>query len=377
MVEAKEIQKAGFYERWGLIYFRRLSKRVKKLDPVARNDDEMVKAVRQVTIVGACIVFTIGAISAAGSVMAEVFTLERSMIESYAWIAAVTLVLTLIEFAVLFIISIHTVFRIARITGHQQIIQHSNANGQIIVNLLARAALEIPDPVERVLGIDPLAKVSKKALLAVGILYKLKVTMSNIFAKLVLKRILAKSGVRILAYWVSVPITGLWNAIVLFRVAKEARLRLFGNLLADHLVKHQLSDEQLARLSTQAQHGCLRAVGNAVVLTQNYHPNMKILLERIAQALQINDATGYEDWNTFIECLSSVSTGERFFLLDLLAVATAFDGKLSRLEKLTLPTAFQEHTSLYMKRIDDLIKLMHTGRLNAAIELCSLDFEAG
>jgi hypothetical protein len=367
----------GLFERWGIRYFHRLSRRFGHLDPVATTDEQMVRAVRGVTITGATIAFLIGALSAGGSVLAEILTLERPLIEHYAWIGGVTLVLTAIEFAVLFVVSIHTVFRIARITGHQRLSQATSFQEGIIPNLLARAALEIPDPVQRILGIDPLAKVSKKKMMAVGLIYKLKVVMSNVLAKLILKRILAKSGVRMLAYWVSVPITGLWNAIVTFRVAREARLRLFGNLLAEHIVRHQLTDEQMAALSPAARIGCLRAVGNAVVLTQNYHPNMLMLLVRIADSLQINDGEGFDDWDAFLDCLDSVKEGERCFLLDLLAVATAFDGKLSGLEKRMLPLAFKEHTSLYMERIKKLIEFMHAGRLHAAIELCDLNFEAG
>jgi hypothetical protein len=188
----------GLFERWGIRYFHRLSRRFGHLDPVATTDEQMVQAVRGVTITGAAISFLIGALSAGGSVLAEILTLDRPLIEHYAWIGGVTLVLTTIEFAVLFVVSI-----------------------------------------------------------------------------------------------------------------------------------------------------------------------------------QINDGAGFDDWDAFLHCLDSVSEGERCFLLDLLAVATAFDGKLSDLEKRMLPLAFKEHTDLYMGRIRKLIQFLHAGRLHAAIELCNLDFEAG
>lgn len=372
-------EKPGLFEQWGIRYFHRLARQNRGEHGVrpARTDDEMVRSVNRVTAVGCLVAFTIGGISAGGSVLAEVLTEGSPFVIQYSWIAVATVLLTAVEFTVLFLISIRTVFSIARITGHDRLDTEASHLGAFLPNLLARAALEIPDPVRHVFGIDPLARVSKQRLLVVGLLYKIKIILSNVLAKLILKRVLGKSGVRVLATWISVPITGLWNAIVLIKVAREARLRLFGNLLAEHIATNMLTDETLARLSPRARIGCLRAVGNSVVLAQNYHPNMLILLVRLATALGIREGQDFQDWALFLETLKNVSEEERCFLLDLLAVSTAFDGKLSSLERRMLPLAFEEHTEVYMMRIRRLIRLLHAGRLNEAKTLCALDFEAG
>lgn len=372
-------EKPGLFEQWGIRYFHRLARKNTGGQGLqtARSDDEMVRSVNRVTAAGCLIAFVIGGISAGGSVLADLLTANASMVVHYAWIAAATLVLTIIEFTVLFLVSIRTVFSIARITGHDRLDRESSHLGAFLPNLLARAALEIPDPVRHVFGIDPLARVSKQRLLLIGLLYKIKIILSNVLAKLILKRVLGKSGVRVIATWISVPITGLWNAIVLIKVAREARLRLFGNLLAEHIATTMLTDETLARLSPRARTGCLRAVGNSVVLAQNYHPNMLLLLVRLATALGVREGNDFQDWMLFLDTLGSVTEDERCFLLDLLAVSTAFDGKLSSLERRMLPEAFKEHTEIYMVRIRRLIRLLHAGRLNEAKTLCALDFTAG
>lgn len=376
-------EEPGLFEKWGINYFTRLARNSANhanegMDRFARSDDEMVSRVNRITAAGCIVAFVIGGISAGGSVLAELLTNDQSMLIQYSWIGGVTAVLTLIEFAVLFIVSIRVVFGIARITGHDRMGDRSDL--LMIPNLLSRAALEIPDPVRQVFGIDPLARVSKKKMLVVGLLYKAKIALSNVLAKLILKRIMGKGGFRVATAsiaWITVPITGLWNAIVTIKVAKEARLRLFGNLLAEHIAGNILTDSMLGQLSPDAKMGCLQAVGNSVVLTQNYHPNMLILLVRIAKALNIKEGRGFEDWNLFLETLSRLPEGEKYFVLDLLAVSTAFDGKLSSLEKKMLPQAFQEHTGIYMERIVKLKNLLHAGRLNEAKTLCKLDFEAG
>jgi hypothetical protein len=114
-----------------------------------------------------------------------------------------------------------------------------------------------------------------------------------------------------------------------------------------------------------------------MVLAQNYHPNMLILLTRIADAFEIDNKCEYDDWDSFLQTLNSVNQQERYFLLDLLCVASAFDGKLSRLEKYHLPQAYQELTNVYMKRSQELTKMLISGQLHAAKELCLLDFNAG
>lgn len=378
MSDLIEHEKPGFFERWGIRYFYKLSATLnQKQERYAPTDSQLVSSVRRITWLAALGSFAMGAVSAGGSVLAEQLTLDRPFIEHYLWIGGVTLILTAIEFYILFVIAIHTVFHISRVIGHQRLESRPDLLGSMIPNLLARAALEIPDPVQRILGIDPLAQVSKKKMMLVGFLYKVKVVFSNVLAKLVLKRLLAKSTVRVLAFWVSVPITGLWNAIVAFKVAREARIRLFGYLLAEHIATHQLSDTQLHQLSPKARLGCLQAVGNAVVLTQNYHPNMLILLVRVADALNVKEGTDFANWSTFLQTLAEVNQKERNFLCDLLAVATAFDGHFSTLEKQKVPEAFGENTKIYVERIEKLIRLLKSGRLNQAIDLCELDFNAG
>jgi hypothetical protein len=75
--------------------------------------------------------------------------------------------------------------------------------------------------------------------------------------------------------------------------------------------------------------------------------------------------------------LDDVETEERYFLLDLLCVAAAFDGHLSRLERYHLPQAFKELTEVYMARCETLKTLLLNGQLHAAKALCTLDFKPG
>jgi hypothetical protein len=157
----------------------------------------------------------------------------------------------------------------------------------------------------------------------------------------------------------------------------EARLRLFGFALANEIGKRVLQDNVLDTLGSKAEQGCLRAIGNAVVMAQNYHPNMIILLIRFQQILQINDVDKYDDWNMFLQTLQDVNVDERNFLLDLFTVSAAFDGKLSSLEIENLRTVYGNEYDMYATRLKSLTQNLKYGKLNAALSQCKLDFVVG
>ena len=79
----------------------------------------------------------------------------------------------------------------------------------------------------------------------------------------------------------------------------------------------------MGSLSVQAREGAVRAVATMMVLAQNYHPNMLILLTRISATFDMDNHADYDDWDNFLKILNTVEEHERYFLFDLLCVATA------------------------------------------------------
>ena len=284
-----------------------------------------------------------------------------------------------IETTVLFWLGLRTVHRLACLTGHHGADEDLFlTEADTVPNMLARAALEVPDPVIHYLGIDPLKHVPKTKLLFIGLLYKAKVLLSNLLVKFVFVRIFGKGSSRLGFSWVAIPVTGIWDAIVMYKVAREARLRLFGNRLAWHIADDIMQPEFIAQLSAKAREGAIRAVATMMVLSQNHHPNMLVLLIKLCTAFEIEDDCEYDNWTDFLTLLNNeVSAPERYFILDLLSVSAAFDGHLSRLERYHLPQAFGEYTEIYMLRIEELKQALLNGRLHKAKQLCKLDFEPG
>jgi hypothetical protein len=296
----------------------------------------------------------------------------------YGWVGGITALSIIIELYLLFIIALKAVYEVSDVINMhatKKDFLHTGVFG--VKNILARTALELPDPELQILGIDPFKRISKKNLFVLGLIYKAKIFVTNLVLKYGLRFTFGEAIYGVPVLYEALPVEAFWNGVVLKRVVNEARLRLFGFALANHIADNVIKDNIIAQLSPQAKVGCMRAIGNAVVMTQNYHPNMIILLLHFQQLLNITTENKYDDWSLFIETLHTVSEKERNFLLDLFTVSAAFDGKLSHLEEENLKAAYGKDYDLYYPRLMELTKCLKNGQLNAAFKLCKLDFVAG
>lgn len=378
-------EQPGFLENLGVKYYLYLGKKSGIAGLRDLTIDELPSDITLQTLAGnitafaAIIAFAIGALTTFVTVWVEL-TYQGTMDSTayYLLYGCVLAVMLFVELSVLYWLGLKTVFSLACLTGHNQILEESCLPvDDSVPNILARAALEVPDPIIHYLGIDPLRHLSKSKLFLVAALYKAKVILSSMVVKYLLIRIAGKGEARATFSWVAIPVTGLWDAYTLYKVAHEARLRLFGHKLAEHIVTNILTDDMIAQLSPIAREGAVRAVATMMVLAQNYHPNVLVLLIKLCDTFEIKENSEYDNWEVFLSILDQVTEPERYFLLDLLSVSAAFDGHLSRLEKHHLPEAFKELTDVYMHRTNQLKDMLVSGQLHAAKELCTLDFSPG
>lgn len=366
------------FEKFGL-YYLDLFSRV-KVDPHAfdSSDEEITRGVARITATGVVLSSLVGIVFVYPIVLADLKIPQEPVLSHYLWVGLVTIVATLFEFYFLFYISLRAVHQVSKLVHLKEHHHESVCGGLFAVrNILARAALEIQDPELRILGIDPFKRISRKNLLVLGLLYKGKIIASNLILKAVMRYAIGVEMFGVSILYIALPVEVFWNSVVIRKVIHEARLRVFGHALAGKIAEAAQHDGYLEKLSPAAKKGCLRAIGNAVVMTQNYHPNMVILLLRFQELLEIREGDRFDDWSSFLETLRSVPPPERFFLLDLLTVAAAFDGKLSKLERSHLREAYQDDRDIYVKRLRALTSQLRHGRLNAAYQLCRLDCVRG
>jgi hypothetical protein len=370
--------KPSLLERFGLYYldfFRKIDSDHSVFD---LTDTELTKRVNKITWRGIILSCIVGIVCVFPTVWVDVRFTEASFFVHYGWVAVVTLVSIAIELYLLFIIALHAVYQVSELINLRASEAELEQDGLFSVkHILARTALELPDPEMKIMGIDPFKRISKRNLFVLGLLYKAKIFVSNIVLKYALIFFVGKTIFGVSILYEALLVECFWNAVVIRKVVHEARLRLFGFALANQIGKTVIATNALETLTPLAEQGCLRAIGNAVVMAQNYHPNMIILLLRFQQILQIDALDKYDDWNIFVETLQKVSPDERNFLLDLFTVSAAFDGKLSSMETENLKAAYGADFEIYFPRLMRLTDYLKQGKLNAALLDCKLDFKAG
>ena len=370
--------KPAWLEKLGLFYLNRLRLRDSNHNVFDISDEELGRRIKGITRKGIILSSLIAIICVFPTVWVDVKFADQSFLIHYGWVTGVTIVSIIIELYVLFIIALKAVYEVSELINiHATKNELLEVSAFSVKNILARTALEVPDPELKILGIDPFKRISKKNLFVLSLLYKAKIFVTNLVLKYGLKFTVGNSVMGVSILYEALPVECFWNSVVIRRVVHEARLRLFGFALANKIASDVISDKLLDRLSPLAKTGCLRAIGNAVVMAQNYHPNMVILLMRFQQILQISEENRYDDWGMFLDTLKKVTEQERFFLLDLFTVSAAFDGRVSHLEEENLRAAYETEYDLYYPRLIDLTQYLKDGKLNAAFALCRLDFTAG
>jgi hypothetical protein len=377
IVQFKE-KKIPLMEKFGTYYLNVLGKRELTHHVFDLTDEELNYKIKKISTKGIILSAIVGLVCVWPTVYIDLLKQNEPWKIHYAWTIGVTIISILVEFYLLFIIAVkavHEVSELINIHAHKKdLLQTGPFN---VTNILARAALELPDPEMKILGIDPFEQVSKKNLLILGLLYKVRITLTNFILKFLLRKSLGEIIASISINYIALPVECFWNGMVIYRVVREARLRLFGFALSNHIADNLLHDHLVRQLSPEAKTGCIRAIGNALVMARNYHPNMIILLLRFQDLLNVDTDDRYDDWNLFLATLKKVNDKERNFLLDLFTIAISFDGKISHFEKDSIKEAYGSDYNLYQSRSSKLIEHIKAGRLHAAADLCKLDFNAG
>jgi len=371
-------KKTSPLEKFGIYYLGIFGKRELTHHVFDFTDEELNKKINRISNKGVFLSALTGLICVWPTVYIDLLKQNEPWQIHYAWTGGITLISVAIEFYILFIIALKAVHEVSELINIHSHKKDFLQNGPFsITNILARTALELPDPEMEILGIDPFEQISKMDLFLLGLLYKLKIFLTNFISKFLLRESFGKTIAGISINYIALPVECFWNGVVIHRVVEEARLRLFGFALSNHIADNFLHDHLLGQLSNEAKIGCLRAVGNAVVMAKNYHPNMIILLLRFQHLLHIDKNNRYDDWDLFLESLQKVSEKERNFLLDLFTIAIAFDGKISKLEMQKTKDAYGKDYDLFLPRLLQLTQHLKAGRLHAAADLCKLNFTAG
>lgn len=363
--------KPGTLEKWGIRvlenYVRRDKERGKKSDLPEDFFPASTRLIRWATFWGLQIGFwTTYLIIVVEKLFPESPEfLSSAFLEKWAYAGAALAFGTVLEFYLLYKLGLWAAFRLIRLSGMELENDPDLVTGN--ANLLSRMALEIPDPDLKLFGIDPLRLTDKRSLLIRTFFYKAKVLLSNLIAKIVLRKVLARNSLRVYADYIAAPITAIWDGVVMYLILQELRIRLLSRIIAKEVTDQILSRK--SDLSEDAKVAFLAAVGNSVVFTQRFHPNLEYILIKLYKGFGMNSSRhSYDDLETFGGLVSKLSEKEKEACLRLLCLACSFDGKLSSFEAKHIKKVLGEEAKGRLESIETFSAYIRKGNLEACRE---------
>jgi hypothetical protein len=286
-----------------------------------------------------------GALSGGVSAIAEVWAtpmvpegagfFSEPSLKFWLIVGGATAVASVAEILFLYWDILRSTHELARAAGLELFGANRKASDEALVEALARAALELPNPIDDPRGVNPRRESSSLRLLLASLAYKAKVGVTNFLAKMLLRRVLARVLVRgtlqTLLPFVGVPVTALWNALVTWWVLREARIRAMGPSASQELVNVIFGDAP--SLSDEGRVSAARAVAASIVRTQDLHPNLTALLDEVMEHVKRTGNAELDDVGEFLAGLKRLPAAEARVSIQVLAVACIVDGRFSPREQ--------------------------------------------
>ncbi|MCE8031277.1 hypothetical protein HOP54_21550 [Halomonas daqingensis] len=220
---------------------------------------------------------------------------------------------------------------------------HDSPLAELTLLGLSRAALEFPSPRHRIYGIDPYAHLSRWQLIAMSVMYRLKVGVTSFLLRIFLRRVLGRVALRGLLPLITGPLYAAWNAIITWRIMIKAREQALGPFAIEAMIG-RLEQEPL---SERAQRVVLHTVGALIMANQDAHPNHVYLLSRLLDTFQHQQHAIDVDWPGQRFALSRLERSERFRVLELSIAATVLAGRCKGKRKRFLEELFEACNMAY------------------------------
>ncbi|WP_394003232.1 hypothetical protein ACF3M1_01430 [Luteimonas sp. WGS1318] len=248
----------------------------------------------------------------------------------WAWYGGIALLLSLLEILAMYWVLLRCVAGIADAAG----LSFSNGDSEdVLTTGLSRAALDIPNPRRPLHGLDPYARTSRLKMLAYTALYRIKVGATSFIVRILARRVLARSGLRVLLPFAAVPVFAGWNALIAWWVIREARVRAAGPLA----VREAVAALERAQLDDDGRRLALDAVAELVIAAEDAHPNYDLLLAHLGEAFDIEPRV--PEWPDVRARLARADASMQHAVLALMTTTTALRGRSSRGQRRVLDAA--------------------------------------
>ena len=155
----------------------------------------------------------------------DIFNIDNMNIENILFYIFIFTVLVFFEFYLLFLLGFYMIaYYIYNFYHINNKVMNDVAEKEFL-GMLSRTIMELPEKSEEKYNIDH-HKNQNVDLMAIGVLYKLKVVASNLLLKLVARRVLARTVFRLYTPYIAAVGTGVWDAIIFYKTIKHSQYKI-------------------------------------------------------------------------------------------------------------------------------------------------------
>jgi hypothetical protein len=235
--------------------------------------------------------------------------------------------LAYLEIYVLMAINIKAVFKIAKVCGFPD---KNDPDYDKHIESLMRVGLEKEDKTTTTYGLNPLQGASKWTLFLFLVLSRLKATISNFVAKIILRRILGRYALRTIIDMVGVPVFAFWNAYASYIVIQETKVRIMAPNLIRQLCRDLARQFKSNPLFSAQLYDTLQYIAMA---KRRYHHNHFLLAKNILITFDVPLKENHSLDENYLHHLKTLDPDVKEGIVKVLMMGFVLDGNLSVKEK--------------------------------------------
>jgi hypothetical protein len=250
---------------------------------------------------------------------------------SFSWTAIVYgVVLVFVEVWALTFIHLYCVHQMSVVTGFIQ--AETKAQTEKYEKLWAISAEKKDKSIQRY-GLDPYQGMPAAQVWLFNVLFSLKATLSNVFVKWLVQRLLGRYAVREVLDLLGIPVFAFWNMMATQWVLREARVTIMGqNLLLFLRPRFQLIFEKTKHLPNKNDliYDTLQLIA---ISKRDYHANHAFLAALVLETFEVPTRSKHLFSKNYVQQLTDTSAEMRRFCQLLMLLGLILDGELSWREK--------------------------------------------
>ncbi len=244
--------------------------------------------------------------------------------------------LVYIEIYALMAINIRAVFKIAEVCGFPD---KDDPDYDQHIESLMRVGLEKDDKSSTTYGLDPMQGASRWTLFLFLLISRLKATISNYVAKILLRRILGRYALRKVIDMVGLPVFAFWNAYASYVVIHETKVRIMAPNLIRQLCKDLFIRYQHTPEFTEYIYDTLQYIAMS---KRKYHHNHFLLAKNILVTFNIPVKEVHPLHEKYFDKIKNAKPEIKDGVIQLLLLGFIIDGNLSPKESSTIQKLYKE-----------------------------------